>query len=138
MVIRGAFLAFPKHDTEQGERERWEKQQTVENHAGGDESADTVRISDYRRIPDAAIIVGIVGSLDNQFRLTIQEKGTGGILNEGGIVFHRYVTRATQAVAVYKDFCSAERLLEIERYIAAAPKMQTPGSSSVRISVCMK
>lgn len=71
----------PKDDTKQGEGKRREKQQSVEEHTGGNQPAHAVRISDYRRIPNAAVVVGVIGGLDNQLCSAVQGEGVGCIFD---------------------------------------------------------
>ncbi|MBD5513758.1 MAG: hypothetical protein HDR06_03640 [Lachnospiraceae bacterium] len=112
--------------------------------------ADTVRVSDYGCIPDSAIIVGIIGSLDDQFRFAVKIKGISGVFYKGRILFSeriistgrvfavRYFAGFAQTKSVYINSCDTERLLQIEQDITASCKMQTPCCNPIRIFIFMK
>ena len=76
---------------------------------------DAVRIPDDRGIPDAAIIMRIIGGLDNQFRFTVQRKREERVPNQRRIIFRSDIPRSAETDAVYENACGAERFLQIER-----------------------
>ncbi len=106
--------------------------------------AHTVCITDYGCIPDSAVIVGIIGSLYDQFGLAVNRKGIYGVFNQGDIIrmrgaaVGRYYSGFTEAVSVYIDFGGTEGLRQVELDITVSGKVQTPGRDAVRVPVFME
>ena len=97
-----------------------------------------MRISYYGRIPDAAVVVGVVGCLNNQLRFAFKHKGINAVFDKGGISFGGYRPGFAETLPVQKEPCGAERLLQIEQDTSVSPQMQTPCGDSIGILIFMK
>ena len=83
-----------------------------------------VRTPDHRRKPETAIIVGVVGSLDNQLRLAVHREGINRVPNKRTITARRAMRHVCAACAA-DHICAANRtrtaqILPVHKYTGGA------------------
>lgn len=100
--------------------------------------ADTVRIPDSGRVPQAAIIMGVIGSLYDKLRLPMNGKRICGIAYQRGVGVRRGFTGAAKGRLVHKYAGRAEGFRQIEGHGAVSLQEEAVGGAAVRVAVCME
>ncbi len=76
--------------------------------------ADAVRISDGGRIPEPAVVMGVIGNLQDQFCAAIDGERIDSIADQWGILVWHHFPRTAQALPVYKYVGGTEGFWQIE------------------------